>query len=139
MKKNVLFLSLVEIIVAVILLTTISSTISISVYKYLQTGKAFKTEHNITQIKNALQMQFSRNESMNLSSGPEGYQVVNNWKALVDKTPLFNTKASQLKDGWGNELEVLFSEEQEDFKVLSKRYEQYKKKHGSLSHDENSL
>ncbi|SCA58947.1 hypothetical protein AB751O23_BJ_00040 [Chlamydiales bacterium SCGC AB-751-O23] len=136
MKKKTYFLSLVEIIVVIILITTISSSISISTYKYLQTGKAFKTRQNAMQIESSLELQVERSAPLSLSLGSEDYQRINNWKELVSRTPFFEAKPSSFKDGWGNDFQVSFSENKQKFKITTEKYEQYKKKYGSLDLNE---
>lgn len=131
-KRRHFFLSLVETLVVIILMATLSTTIGISVYKYLETGKAFTTIHNSQQVKNALEFQLDQDQPLIFSSQSGSYKEVENWKVLIRHSPFISKSNLTFKDGWKQPFKVFFNEETREFKIESESLKKYEKKYGSL-------
>jgi type II secretory pathway pseudopilin PulG len=98
-KKNKRSITLIEMIVVMILIATISGAIAYNYKKSLNEGKAFKTEAAMSRIQNAIELEILKDPS-------KAHNIESTWQKLIKDSPLISD-TSYFKDGWGVEFQVM--------------------------------
>ena len=121
-------ITLIEMIVVMILIATITGAVTLNYRKSLNEGRAFKTKEGIERIETMLSLYFAENPSANrnVSDYAELFQIAN-------QSPLVKNPKDFLQDGWGFNYEVNCKDTGADVEisVSSKKYEQYLKEKDS--------
>ena len=92
--------TLIEMIVVMLLIATITGALAYNYNASLAEGKAFKTREGISRIKTILALALAENNELNPS------EVDSSWMGLVKNSPLAGKSDDLLKDGWGKPYEV---------------------------------
>lgn len=104
-------LTLIEIMIAIAIITLIGGVVGFNMTKVLERGKKFRTERAIDQVKEIVML-----ESVN-----KGYSLqyaVDNWQQIVRDSGYGKQADSLLVDGWGDPLTV--KRKGEEIEVTSK-------------------
>lgn len=127
MKENRKFMTLVEIMIVMFLITIIAGMATYKIKDSIDYGKAFKTHQNIIQLKQALQLACTKNP-------PETVQA--NWPQYAQNSLFFNRSNDITKDGWGclfDDVKVYERSENGYAQVIvavsSTKFESYKENH----------
>ncbi len=118
MKKRAL--TLLEIMIVILLITTISGVIGYNMKGALEKGRAFRTERAIDQLRDLLLYRLAEVGS------PE--EIMSDPKRAVVETGLARDPESLLRDGWGDSLDISLHRSRADFTIRSKKWETYKTK-----------
>lgn len=117
-KKKKRSLTLIEMIVVMVLIATISGAIAYNYKQSLNEGKAFKSREMKARIQEAINLEIMQH--------PEKFQgIKENWKTVLKHSP-FITENSKLQGGWGEEFDVDPADSQ-SVVVTSKRLDEYEK------------
>lgn len=122
------FMTLIEIMIVMFLITIIAGVVSYKVKDSMDYGKAFKTHQGSSQVKRILEMKISKNPSKERA-------IIEKWKTVVERSPLAGNPAALIKDGWGEEYEVSIKtglNGKKDVEVKSEAYEEYLNSHDVL-------
>lgn len=90
-KRNV---TLIEMMIVMFLIAMIIGVVAYNYQGSLEEGRAFKSKANKEKLETVLTIE---------SDGNLGNQ---NWRDLIDRSPLVQNKDELKKDGWGEEFEV---------------------------------
>ena len=98
-KKKKRSITLIEMIVVMVLIATISGAIAYNYKKSLNEGKAFKSKEAMGRIKNALELEILRdaNKLNNIST---------EWKTHLKDCALVPNNGVFCQDGWGVDFKV---------------------------------
>ena len=111
-------ITLIEIIVVMFFIATITGVIGYNIHGALEQQKAFTTVESMRQVRNILGMQLA-------SGGVSEDQVTNGeWKAILKHDPLIKSPKKFAKDGWGKDFEVTIDDEG-NVRVESTRFNEY--------------
>lgn len=119
MKKR--FLTLLEIMIVIALITIIGGVLGYNMKGSLEKGKAFRTEQSIKQIEDILLLEYAKGEG-------SLEEIADNAKEVIARSGLAKDPAELLKDGWGEDIVIKPLKTEDGFKVYSKRYKEYKKR-----------
>ena len=110
-KRKKRAVTLIEMIVVMLLIATITGALAYNYNASLAEGKAFKTKEGISRIKTIL--------ALSLAEDPEltPNELEHKWTGFVQKSPLAGKSADLLKDGWGKPYDV-HVEEQDGEQVI---------------------
>lgn len=135
MKQNKMqkrFMTLIEIMIVMFLITIITGLITYKVKDSIDYGKAFKTHQNIVQIKQILKLELLR-------SSPE--KIQNEWQNIVKRSPLGGNYESLIQDGWKVPFQgVRITDEgngQFSITIESENFEDYINNHDTWFENEN--
>jgi general secretion pathway protein G len=120
-KRKRRAVTLIEMIVVMLLIATITGALAYNYNSSLTEGKAFRTKEGISRIKTILAIALVENDDV----APE--ELVHNWQAYVRNSPMAGKEGDLEKDGWGKPYVVSMSPNQE-IEVISESYEAYKNK-----------
>lgn len=125
-KRKKRAITLIEMIIVMILIATITGAIAYNYRESLNEGKAFKTKEAMSRIETILAIYFAEN--------PEELQKYQqgDWKAIIRMSPLVKNPNDYINDGWGKPYEVIVSNDSgnAEIKVNSDEYNKYAaKKH----------
>lgn len=112
MKKKKLkkrAITLIEIMVVILIIGTISGVLAYNFKGSLDKGKVFKTKHGAEQIRNILLLE--------VANGADIAAVATGWQDIIKNSPLASKPKDLIKDGWGDLYKV--SVQGEDFLVTS--------------------
>ncbi len=98
MKKKRAF-TLMEIIIVIFLIGIITGVISYNMRGSLDGGRAFKTEHAISQLTDILEMEIAKGDFP-----PE--TIVENPLQFLRRSGLVKNPTQLIRDGWNNPLEI---------------------------------
>lgn len=98
MKKKKRSITLIEIIIVMILIASITGALAYNYKKSLDQGRKFRAEQAISRIQTALDME--------VAEGNPIQDVVTQWQAVIQKSPLINNPKDYFKDPWGEEYRV---------------------------------
>lgn len=115
--------TLIEIMIVIFLIGLIGSVLAFNLKGSLDEGKVFKTVQGKEQITNILMFALAQGES------PE--RIAHDWKEIVKKSSLAGKPEALLKDGWGEEYQVVVKDN--DIIVYSQNLERHEEKHRSKS------
>lgn len=102
MKRAV---TLIEMIVVMLLIATITGALAYNYNASLAEGKAFKTKEGISRIKTILALALAEDPELNPS------ELESRWQGLVQSSPLAGNSKDLLTDGWGKPYEVHVQED----------------------------
>lgn len=123
MKIKKRAITLIEIMIVMFLIAIITAAVAINITGSLDEGKAFKTRTNIEKLENILNLMVSDNPDLTNS-------IANDWEEKIKRSPLVADPTSLSKDGWGVKYQVFV--EDGVVRVLSPKFEEYKKTHQTL-------
>lgn len=113
------YVTLIEMIIVMVLIGLILGIVAYNYTGAIDEGKAFKTKTGIEKLETIL--------SIVVSEDPSVEQTIStDWKEKLKNSPLVQNPKSLIYDGWGEEYNVRFEDDQ--IKVSSKRYNQYLEK-----------
>jgi|SaaInlStandDraft_4_1057021.scaffolds.fasta_scaffold144888_2 general secretion pathway protein G len=118
MRTTKRYITLIEIIIVMLLITIISGSVAYKVKKGLDHGKAFKTHEAIQKIKLILDLE------LNKTPGKRAL-IEKNWMSYIKKSPLTEDPKRLEKDGWGEDYKVAITKSRSgafNIKVTSKAY-----------------
>lgn len=111
-------LTLIEIMIVIVLIGLIGSVIGVNMKGSLDEGRAFKTEQAMEQIKDILMLEIARGTPID--------NVISDREAYLANSGLVKNAKKFLKDGWGNDFEVIATKNG-DIKVSSEKLIAYNK------------
>jgi prepilin-type N-terminal cleavage/methylation domain-containing protein len=116
--------TLIEMIVVMLLIATITGALAYNYNSSLNEGKAFKTKEGISRIKTILSMAMVENPEKQ----PE--EIVNEWQGYVRSSPLAGKADDLLKDGWGKPYNVRIGGDNgsQEVEVSSEAYDAFQAK-----------
>lgn len=120
MKKKAL--TLLEMMIVIFLIGMILSVIAYNMKGSLDKGRAFKTEHAISQIEDILELEAAngnRPQSDDITGVVEILRI-----SGMTKDP-----DKLMKDGWGKEFLVERDPQEDKIVITSEKYESYKETH----------
>ena len=98
-----LAVTLIEMIIVMILIATITGALALNYQKSLDRGRVFATEQKIERLHAILTMYFAQN--------PGHIQAEHNWIEIIENSGLAPPNAQDLlKDGWGGPISIKVSE-----------------------------
>lgn len=97
------YITLIEIMIVMFLIALIAGVVAYNYRGSLDEGRAFQTKQNIEKVRNILELEMARTPTADLTS--QG-----GWQALVRRSPLIKDADSTMRDGWGNELVVVYAD-----------------------------
>lgn len=106
--------TLIEMIVVMLLIATITGALAYNYNASLAEGKAFKTREGISRIRTILALAIAEDNEINPS------EIESSWKGLVERSPLAGKSKDLLTDGWGKPYEV-HCEERDGEQVITVR------------------
>ncbi len=99
-KRKKRAVTLIEMIVVMLLIATITGALAYNYNASLSEGKAFKTREGISRIKTILALSLAEDNELNPS------EIDSQWQSLVQHSPLAGKSKDLLTDGWGKPYEV---------------------------------
>ena len=128
-RKRKRSITLIEMIIVMILIATITGAVAYNYRESLNEGRAFKTKEAMSRIETIMAIYFAENPD-----AAQRYQQ-NDWQVIVSNSPLVKNPKDFMVDGWGKpyKVEVVTSETgQVDIRVTSDEFNKYdsKKKKG---------
>jgi type II secretory pathway pseudopilin PulG len=91
--------TLIEMIIVMILIATITGALALNYQKSLDRGRTFATQQRIERLHAILTMYFSQH--------PEQISINQNWPEIIDNSGLGPPNPNDLlKDDWGNAITV---------------------------------
>lgn len=127
-RKRRFSVTLIEMIIVMILIATITGALAYNYRETLNEGRAFRTRQGIERLEAIL--------TLHMYDHPgDSESVARNWQEIVQSSPLGGTGRDTqdlLHDGWGQPYQVSMSNEQGDnvVHVSSKALENYETKRG---------
>jgi type II secretory pathway pseudopilin PulG len=98
-KRRRLAVTLIEMIIVMILIATITGVLAVSYRGMLEKGNAFKTEQRIRRLEAILTTYFMEH--------PTEVGTIDDYTFIVKNSPLAGEKAEEmLRDGWGKPFEI---------------------------------
>jgi general secretion pathway protein G len=98
-KRRRLAVTLIEMIIVMILIATITGVLAVSYRGMLEKGNAFKTEQRIRRLEAILTTYFMEHPTEAGSN--------ENYVSIINNSPLAGEKAEEMvRDGWGKPLEI---------------------------------
>ncbi|MCE5294235.1 MAG: type II secretion system GspH family protein [Chlamydiales bacterium] len=113
-KRKKRAVTLIEMIVVMLLIATITGALAYNYNASLNEGKAFKTREGISRIKTILALTLAENNELSPS------ELESSWKNYVEGSPLAGKSKDLLTDGWGKPYDVHL-EEQNGEQVITVR------------------
>lgn len=87
-------ITLIELLIVILLIGIIGGALAFNMKGSLDKGKVFKTEEGMRAIKDILYLEMA-------NSGRSVNDVIADWDAIVDASPLAGKPEQLKKDGWG--------------------------------------
>jgi len=113
-------MTLLEVMIVIAIIGIISSVVGFNMKGSMDKGKAFKTVQGARQIHEILSLELSRVGKID--------DLQSEAKALLQDSGLVQNVDKLLKDGWGNQYEIRYVDD--DVQVVSKYYTNYAEKKG---------
>jgi type II secretory pathway pseudopilin PulG len=124
-KINRRFVTLIEMMIVMFLIALITGVIAYNYRGSLDEGKAFKTNAGIEKLETILNLEASKSPN---AAG----QIVSEWQAFVRASPIVHDANSLIKDGWGQDYEVILDPDTGAIRVRSAKLEEYRRTHNTL-------
>lgn len=119
-------ITLIEMIVVMILIATITGAVTLNYRKSLNEGKAFKTKEGLERVETMLSLYFAENPDANRNITDRPTLL-----SIAAQSPLVKNPEEFLKDGWGENYNIVCSQDENTSEaviiVSSRKYDQYKK------------
>ena len=126
MRTRRFALTLVEMIIVMLLIATITGAIAVNYQKSLDKGRMFATERRAERLRAIAHIYFAEH--------PERVGSELNWEEVINDTGLGSGQASDLlKDDWGNKFDITIQDHKDgsfDIDISSERLRNEKKKRG---------
>jgi general secretion pathway protein G len=126
MKGRRFALTLIEMIIVMLLIATITGAIAVNYQRSLDKGKLFATERRAERLRSIAYIYFAEH--------PERIGGELNWEEIINETGLGAGKASDLlQDDWGNKFDISIQDHKDgtfDIDISSERLRNEKKKRG---------
>jgi len=120
-RKKTFAVTLIEIMVVILLIGVISGALAFNMAGSMDKGRAFKTEQNISRIKDILMMEYVQGDQ-SLS------EVVKDWENVISRSPLVLKGGKELIcDGWKETFKVALKGD--TINVTSKKLDKYQQAH----------
>ena len=120
MKKK-RFMTLLEIMIVIFLISLIGGVIGYNMKGSLEKGKAFKTEMAKKQIEDILLLEHAQ--------GDQSLDYISeNAEEFLRNSGLVKNEKELIKDGWGEKFQIKTNEQQDGFEIISEREQIYKSK-----------
>jgi type II secretory pathway pseudopilin PulG len=127
-KRRKKFMTLIEIMIVMFLITLIAGAVTYKVKDAMDYGKAFKTHQGVKQIKEILELSVAKHpRKIN--------QIEREWEDYVARSPLTGNTEALKTDGWGESYRVSIKRNHRGkivIEVTSERFEEYKESHDTL-------
>ncbi len=123
-KKKRFSITLIEMIVVMILIATITGALAYNYRESLNEGKAFKTKEGISRIEAII--------NIYLAEHPDTTNGVD-WRSVIAGSSLVKDPDTFLLDGWGKPYDIKVEQDQNGdtrINVQSQEYDRYKKNRG---------
>jgi prepilin-type N-terminal cleavage/methylation domain-containing protein len=127
MKKRAL--TLLEMMIVIFLIGTILSVIAYNMKGSLDKGRAFKTEHAISQIQDILELEAANG---NNPTSDDKAGVI----AILKQSGMAKDPDKLMVDGWGTDFLVERDQEKDTIVISSEKYDAYKAKHDLQKEEE---
>lgn len=118
-------ITLIEMIIVMILIATITGAIAYNYRESLNEGKAFKTKETMSRIETILAIYFAEHPDRTQSYQP------GDWQGIVQSSPLVKNPKDYMNDGWGKPFQVDVQKSDSgnlDIKVTSEEFTKYSNK-----------
>jgi general secretion pathway protein G len=126
MRTRRFALTLVEMVIVMLLIATITGAIAVNYQKSLDKGRMFATERRAERLRAIAHIYFAEH--------PERIGSELNWEEVINDTDLGSGQASDLlKDDWGNKFDITIQDHKDgsvDIDISSERLRNEKKKRG---------
>ncbi len=123
-NKKRFSITLIEMIVVMILIATITGALAYNYRESLNEGKAFKTREGIARIEAII--------TIFLAENPQDPTNVK-WDDVIRSSSLIKDPDTFLKDGWGQPYDIrVYNDDHGEVKISihSQEYDRYKQKKG---------
>ncbi|HEV8052744.1 MAG TPA: hypothetical protein VGP47_09625 [Parachlamydiaceae bacterium] len=120
------FVTLIEMMIVMFLIAMIAGALAYNFQGSLDEGKAFKTKSGIEKLETILNLEISKHPQASS-------QIVSDWKAAVNASPIVKDPKSLILDGWGDEYQVTIDQDRGGVMVTSRKYDEYLRTHNSQS------
>lgn len=117
-------ITLIEMIVVMILIATITGALAYNYRESLNEGKAFKTKEGIARIESIITIYMAEN--------PQDTSI-SDWEQVIRSSALVKDPDSFLRDGWGYPYQIEVSTDDHGelkISVRSNEYDRYRQKKG---------
>lgn len=121
-KRKKRSVTLIEMIVVMLLIATITGALAYNYNASLNDGKAFKTKEGRSRIETILTLYMAENPTKPPSD------VQSDWEKLIKDSPLVGKGADLTHDGWGKKYGVAVDSSTGEVKVTSQGLEEYEAK-----------
>jgi general secretion pathway protein G len=111
-KKKKRALTLIEMIVVMLLIATITGAIAYNYNESLNEGKAFKTREGISRIGTILALELAEDTALRLED------LEKNWEPIVKRSPLVQNPDKFIVDGWGQHYKVYIKRTNEKDEII---------------------
>jgi len=125
MKKQRRSITLVEMIIVMILIATITGALAYNYQGTLNRGKLFKTEQNMDRLRTILMIELSEKPDDMATRVKDPEEL----KSIIARSGLAPGKGNQLlSDGWGKQFSIDYIPERDNdpFEITSDSYRKYK-------------
>lgn len=128
MRRKKRYLTLLEIMIAIFLITLITGAIGYNMKGTLEKGKAFRTEQAQQQLIDLL--------TICLAEGADPNEISAKPADFLKRSGLAKDPDSLVRDGWKQPFQITLNRDKQSFRVRSKALEQYNRKHNLVSQEE---
>lgn len=135
-KRRKRALTLLEIMIVITLIATITAVIGYNMKGSLEKGKAFRTRQAKSQLEDMFQLALSEGEKLD--------DILNHPGEILKKLSLAKNPDNLLKDGWGEPFVLTATRNRSEIIAKSESLTKYEEKHklglnteASSSEDEN--
>ena len=120
MKKLKRSITLIEMIIVMILIATITGAVAYNYNQSLNKGRVFKAKETVSRVETIL-------STYHAESDKDGNQIANDWREIVKESPLAPKDIKNItKDPWGKDYRVNYIDE--EFIVTSEGLNTYEAK-----------
>jgi len=121
MKKKKRYITLLEIMIVIFLISIIGGVLGYNMKGSLEKGRAFKTQQAKKQIKDILLLEYAKGEKT-------AEEIQENPKKILKNSGLVKNAEKLLKDGWNQPFKITYKKGEDTYKISSKKYTEYKNK-----------
>ncbi len=100
-KRRRRAVTLIEMVIVMILIATITGVLAVSYRRMLEKGNAFKTEQRMHRLEAIITTYIMENPAI-LENKSGALDKIETWRPAIDESPLAGEKADDMmRDGWG--------------------------------------